>query len=78
MACEADEGHLRVTAGPGPTGDYVNGRLAPAAPSAMGLGRSLASAVAAFVAWADAELGTSLGPLTPAPDLHEGWERNDG
>lgn len=76
--CDPEEGHLRVSAGPGPTGDFINARLSAEAPSAMGIGRSLAPAVAAFVAWADAELGTSLGPLTPAPDLHEGWETHDG
>jgi len=68
---EEDGAHATAVAGPGPTGDYINVRLAVDAPTRMGLvGRSLAPAVAAFVTWSDEHFGSTLGPLQPAPDLH--------
>jgi hypothetical protein len=65
------DAHATAVAGPGPTGDFINVRLAVDGPDRMGLvGRSLAPAVAAFAAWSDEHFGTSLGPLSPAPDVH--------
>ncbi len=68
---DAAEADAVVLAGPGPTGDFVNVRLTPAATARMGLvGRSLAPVVADFVRWSDTHLGTALGPAVAAPDLH--------
>lgn len=63
---EADaDAHARW--GPGPTGGFLNVRMLQ--PRRVPRGPSFAPRVAAFAAWADAHLGTDLGPLQGAADL---------
>jgi hypothetical protein len=59
----SDTADLHVRVGSGPTGGFVNAR--PVAEN-MPVGPSFAPRVAAFADWADAHLGTHIGPLTPA------------
>jgi len=64
VTCDDDEAEARARWGAGATGSYFSVKLVA---EAIPVGPSFAPRVAAFADWADATLGTRLGPLTPAP-----------
>lgn len=65
VSCEEDGALGEWVLGPGPTGGFLNFRFDG---EKLPVGPSIAPVAAAFVAWADAELGAGLGPVEAAPD----------
>ena len=64
FATEGEDGHGRLQLGPGPQGSYLRLRVTDPQP-----GQLSSTAAVQAMALADAEWGTGIGPLEPAPDV---------